>query len=254
MMRWFGCLVLPVAAMLLVGCAPASRVNSQNDRVLFLLGEEYDPLEFWGPYATLCTAGYKVDLAGPAKGMELTPDSYVPEANVRMNVALEEVHVSQYLALVVPGGPGAANIARFPKARQIARDFNAAGKSIGAVCHGARLLMPEGIFKGGATTAVFMVADELCDQWKSGDYGTYLDLPVVIDRNLTCSRDPRDVPVWSRALLTRLAASGGLKPAQWQDRVLIVLPGATQHQKWVLDRLSIFGLTPTVWNETQTKE
>lgn len=254
MMRWFRCLVLPVTMMLLFGCAPASRVNSQNDRVLFLLGEEYDPLEFWGPYATLWTAGYKVDLAGPAKGMQLTPDSHVPEANVRVNVSLEEVDVSQYFALVVPGGPSAANIARFPKARQIARDFNAAGKPIGTVCHGARLLMPEGIFKDRVTAAVFMVADELCDQWKSRDYGTYLDLPVVIDRNLTCSRDPRDVPVWSRALLTRLAASGGLKPAQRQDRVLIVFAGVTQHQRWVLDRLNIFGLTPTVRNEAQIKE
>ena len=41
--------------------------------------------------------------------------------------------------------------------------------------------MPEGIFKQRRTTFVFMVADELADHWKAGDYGMYLDLPVVID-------------------------------------------------------------------------
>lgn len=254
MMSCFGRLILPVAAMLLVACSPTSKVSPQNDRVLFLLGEEFDPLEFWGPYATLLTAGYTVDLAGPAKGGELTPDSHLPEANIRTNIGLDEVDIAPYFALVVPGGPSAANIARFPKARQIAREFNSANKSIGTVCHGARLLMPDGIFKDRVTTAIFMVADELCDQWRSRDYGTYLDLPVVTDRNLICSRDPRDVPVWSHALIARLAASGGLKVAPRQGRVLIVFPGVTQHQQWVLDRLSIFGLSPVVWNETQTEE
>jgi len=246
MIGQFGRALLPAAAMFLVACSPTSISGTQNNRVLFLLGEEFDPQEFWGPYATLRTAGYNVDLAGPAKGMELTPDSHLPEANIRTTLGLDEVDVSKYLALVVPGGPSAANIARFPTAGRIAREFNSAGKPIGAVCHGARLLMPEGIFRNRTTTAIFMVADELCDQWKSRDYGMYLDLPVVTDRNLTCSRDPRDVPVWSQGLIARFAQSGGLKAAPRQARVLIVLPGATTHQKWVLDRLSIFGLSPFV--------
>jgi putative intracellular protease/amidase len=77
----------------------------------------------------------------------------------------------------------------------------------------------------------------------------YLDLPVVIDNNLICSRDPRDVPALAQALVDHLAESGGLKAASRNARVLIVVPGVTEHQKWVLDRLSIFGISPSVWNE-----
>jgi len=122
-----------------------------------VLGEQYDPREFWGPYSVLRAAGYRIELAGAQKNVELTPDSYLPEANVRTTISLDEVEVADY-DLVVPGGPSAANIARFPKAGAIARKFNADGKPIGTVCHGARLLMPEGIFKESPNHSVFMVA------------------------------------------------------------------------------------------------
>jgi protease I len=248
MRQWSRLWILAIWAALLPACSPPEPAASRNDRVLFLLGEEYDPQEFWGPYAVLSAAGYRVDLAGAKKGMDLTPDSDIPEANIRTNISLDEVKVSDYFALIVPGGPSAANVARFPKAGQIAREFNAAGKPIGTVCHGARLLMPEGIFKNRPTTCVFMVADEICDQWKARDYGLYLDLPVVIDKNLITSRDPRDVPAMGGALVDRFAQAGGLKVPRRDARVLIALAGATPHQTWVLDQLSIFGISPTVWS------
>ena len=237
-------LILSLAALLLPACSPAA--SRPRDRVLFLLGEEYDPQEFWGPYAVLHAAGYTVDLAGAKKGIELTPDQKVADANVTTTMSLDEVNVSDYLALVVPGGRSGANVARFPRAGQIAREFDSSGKLIAQVCHGARLLMPEGLFKERRTTFVFMVADELADQWKAGDYGIYLDLPVVIDRNLISSRDPRDVPRWSGVLLDRLAEAGGLTVLRRDGRVMIVLPGATEHHTWVFDRLSAFGLSPVV--------
>jgi hypothetical protein len=217
--HWFGLLMLTVLMIPLPACAPVSRIGGeQNDRVLFLLlGEQFDPREFWSLY-------------------------------IRTNMSLDEVDVSKYFALVVPGGPSAANVARFPKAAQIAVKFNADGKFIGTVCHGARLLMPEGISKNRPTTRVFMVADELCDQWKARDYGMYLDLPVVIDKNLITSRDPRDVPAMAEVLVDRFAESGGLKVAPRKARVLIILPGATKHLKWVLDRLSVFGISPIMWS------
>ena len=111
--------------------------------------------------------------------------------------------------------------------------------------------MPEGIFKNRPNTSIFMVADELCDQWKAGDYGMYLDLPVVINKNLICSRDPRDVPVMAQALIDRFAESGGLTVAPRKARVLIILRSATKHQKWVFDRLSIFGISTIVLDEGQ---
>jgi protease I len=237
-------LILMLAALLLPACSPAA--SRPRDRVLFLLGEEYDPQEFWGPYAVLHAAGYAVDLAGAKEGIELTPDQKVADANVTTTMSLDEVNVSDYLALVVPGGRSGANVARFPRAGQIAREFNSSGKLIAQVCHGARLLMPEGLFKERRTTFVFMVADELADHWKAGDYGMYLDLPVVIDRNLISSRDPRDVPRWSGVLLDRLADAGGVTVARRDGRVMIVLPGATEHHAWVFDRLSTFGLSPVV--------
>lgn len=245
--RFFVC---AIAVMLSPGTNPCANAQNPNNRVLFLLGEQFDPQEFWGPYSVLRAAGYRIDLAGSQRGVELTPDSYVPEANIRTTISLDDVNVNDYFALVVPGGPSAANIARFPKAGAIAREFNSDGKPIGTVCHGARLLMPQDIFKGRVTTFVFMVADELADQWRLRDYGLYLDLPVVIDRNLISSRDPRDVPALGQALIYRFGESGGLKVRPRDSRALVILPDATEHQRWVLARLNIFGISPTVWSES----
>jgi protease I len=186
--------------------------------------------------------------------MVLSPDIQVADGSVATTIGLDEVKVSDYFALVVPGGPGGANVARFPRAGQIAREFNASGKFIAWVCHGARLLMPEGIFKNRRTTFVFMVADELADQWRAGDQGVYLDLPVVVDGNLISSRDPRDVPTWSGVLIDRFAEAGGLTVTRREARVMIVLPGATDHHKWVLDRLGAFGLSPVVVNDVPAGE
>ena len=242
-----GAVILAVAALLLPACSPTA--SPRRDRVLFLLGEDYDPQEFWGPYSVLHAAGYDVDLAGAVKGTVLSPDIEVADGSVVTNISLDEVSVSDYFALVVPGGPGGANVARFPKAGEIAREFNSSGKFIASVCHGARVLMPEGIFRQRKTTFVFMVADELADQWKAGDYGVYLDLPVVVDRNLISSRDPRDVPTWSGVLIDRFADAGGLAVIRRDARAMIVLPGATDHQKWILDRLGIFGVSAVVVND-----
>ena len=75
-----------------------------------------------------------------------------------------------------------------------------------------------------------------------------------MDKNLICSRDPRDIPVMSQALVDRFAESGGLNVASRQAQVLIVLPAATNHQRWVFDRLSIFGISPVVWSELQATD
>lgn len=247
MWRRFRIAIGAAIAILSASCSGGSK-EVRNDRVLFLLGEQFDPQEFWGPYATLVAAGYKVDLAGGTKGVVLTPDSDLPEANVRTEIGLNEVDSRKYFALVVPGGPSAANVARYPMAGQIARNFNDTGKFIGTVCHGARLLMPQGVFQNRPATCIFMIADELCDQWKRREYGTYLDLPVVIDKNLVSSRDPRDVPAWSQAMVAYFAQSHGIKVPQRQGRVLIIRPGVTEHEKWVFERLGIFGITPLVWD------
>ena len=57
MQQWSRGWILAISAMLLPACSPTGHVVRQNDRVLFLLGEEYDPQEFWGPYAVLSAAG-----------------------------------------------------------------------------------------------------------------------------------------------------------------------------------------------------
>ena len=60
MLRQWSWIFVPIMAFMLAACSPSTGPVGQNDRVLFLLGEQFDPQEFWGPYAALVAAGYKV--------------------------------------------------------------------------------------------------------------------------------------------------------------------------------------------------
>src|SRR5262249_7208271 len=57
---------------------------------------------------------------------------------------------------------------------------------------------------------------------------------------------PRDVPAMSEALIEHFSESGGRNVMPRKARVLIIFPDATDHQRWVFHRLSIFGILPLV--------
>ena len=82
-------LTLAIGALVLSACAAASLTSRQQDRVLFLLGEEFDPQEFWGPFSALTATGYRIDLAGAKKGVELAPDTNLLEAHIRTTISLD---------------------------------------------------------------------------------------------------------------------------------------------------------------------
>jgi hypothetical protein len=60
MLRQWSWIFVPIMAFMLAACSPSTGPVGQYGRVLFLLGEQFDPQEFWGPYAALVAAGYKV--------------------------------------------------------------------------------------------------------------------------------------------------------------------------------------------------
>jgi protease I len=125
------------------------------------------------------------------------------------NLTLDDVNASDYIGLVLPGGNSPGNLEKHERALQICREFMRAGKPVSAICHGPRLLIRAGLLKDRLATCLFSVPNELADQWVAGEYGRYLDEPVVVDENLTTSRYPYDLLPFTRTTVHQLARAGG---------------------------------------------
>jgi protease I len=206
-------------------------------RVLFLVGEGSEPDEFGMPYEALRALGYAVEIASPTREVQPLMSGRGRFQDPVPDLTLDQVEVGNYLGLILPGGNSPGNLEKFPKALEICRAFMAADKPVSGICHGPRLLLRAGLLKDRVFTCLFTVPDELADEWAAGEYGTYLDQPVVIDRNLTTSRYPYDITPFTRATADQLARAGGIPAVGGAHLVLITAPGAPKDELWVLQEV-----------------
>jgi len=224
-----------VSAVALSGSGDA---NAASDRVLFVLAEQFNKGEFWTPYLALKAAGYRVDVAGPAKGViAVRGDGQAHPQDGQANLALDDVNVADYVGLVIPGGYSPGNLEKHPRSIEICRAFMQADKPVAGICHGPRLLMRAGLMEGRVATCLAKVSDELADAWKAGAYGKYLDQPVVVDGRLVTSRYPGDLTAFTRAALAALESGGGLPAPRAPVQVVLVAPGLGGHEKWMMTEI-----------------
>ena len=99
-----------------------------------------------------------------------------------------------------PGGHGPDNIRIYPEVIKFVQDFDKTGKTIAAVCHGVQILITARLLKGKRATG-----------WKSlvvdiEDAGaTYVNEPLVTDRQYIFSRQPTDLGFFCDAIIRSLA-------------------------------------------------
>jgi len=114
---------------------------------------------------------------------------------------LSEVSVSDYHALLIPGGFINPDLLRqSAEAREFVRKFDASGKPIATLCHGPWLLASAGLTSGRRMTSWPGVRDDMVNAG-----ATWLDDAVVRDGNWLTSRGPQDLVPFVRALVTFFA-------------------------------------------------
>ncbi len=193
--------------------AVAPTTAPAGPRVLIILAEGFNRGEFWDPYRALKGAGYRVDVAGPAKGViECNPGKPGPN-DATADLSLDAVNSADYAALVIPGGYSPGNLEKFPRSIEICREFAAEKKLIAAICHGPRLLARGDMLKGRVIACYYAVANEMADQWAAGAFGHYVDQPIVRDGQLLTSRYPNDSMIFAREVVMALHNAGGPPPA-----------------------------------------
>lgn len=165
-------------------------MDVKGKKVLIISASKFEDSELEYPVTQLKAKGAKVMIAGPSK------DPFYGKAGTRVkpDISFDELSTN-FDFLILPGGKAPEIIRKNEKVLELVRRFNAAGKLIAAICHGPQILISAGIIQGRIATSYSQVANEL----KSAG-ATYLDEPVVIDKNLITSRKPADLPQFVQAI------------------------------------------------------
>ena len=165
-------------------------------RILFFTGEIYEDLELWYPLYRLQEAGAATVVAGESLETFAGKHGYPSTAEA----LIADMEAADFSGLVIPGGFMPDKLRRSPKVLQLVRDFDAAGKMIGMICHAGWIPISAGVMRGRTVTSTPGIRDDLVNAG-----ATWLDAPVVIDGHWISARRPPDLPAFGAALVTFLA-------------------------------------------------
>ncbi len=162
-------------------------------KIVILVENAYNDLEFWYPKYRLQEAGAEVVVAGPQKGAVYGGKAGIP---CRADVSFADVDAAEVDGVVIPGGYAPDRIRRYPEALNLVRALFEAGKLVAHICHAGWVPVSAGIMKGMRTTSFSAIKDDL-----ENAGAMWVDEAVVVDRNLISSRTPDDLPVFMKAVI-----------------------------------------------------
>jgi protease I len=172
-----------------------------NLRVAVLVADGFEKVELTVPVAALRAAGAQVSIVslrhGRIRGMNL----HEPASRTHVDLTVDEAAQEEFDALFIPGGFISPDLLRQSQAaRLFVTRFNAAGLPIATLCHGPWLLASAELVLNRALTSWPGVRDDLVHAG-----ATWLDEPVVRDRNWVSSRGPQDLTAFVPAMLALFA-------------------------------------------------
>ncbi len=175
--------------------------NLAGRRVAVLLTDGFEQVEMTEPRKALEGAGAQVDLVAPESGQVQGWNHTDPADAFPVDRTLAEVSADDYQAVLLPGGVVNADTIRVDdKAQALVKDFEAQGKPIFVICHGAWLLASAGLVKGRRITSWPSLQDDLRNAGAD-----WVDEQVVVDGSLISSRKPDDLPAFNQAIVDALA-------------------------------------------------
>jgi protease I len=168
--------------------------------------------------AILATDGFEqVELTDPKKNVEsagaTTEVLSVKEGSIKgwkfgewgesvwVDKLVSKANVDDYDALMLPGGQINPDKLRMEKpAVEFVRKFVESGKPVAAICHGPWMLIEAGVVKGKTVTSWPSIHTDLINAGAK-----WVDKEAVEDGNLITSRNPDDIPAFSRKVIEVVA-------------------------------------------------
>jgi protease I len=175
---------------------------ADSKKIAFLVAKEgIERVELTDPWQAVSDAGHQPVLLSPETGDVQTFDHLTAAEKRPVDQAVGDASVEDFDALVLPGGVANPDaLRRDETAVAFVKSFVESGKPVAAICHAPWTLIEADVVRGRTLTSWPSVQTDLRNAG-----ATWVDETVVIDANLITSRNPDDLPAFTKALLEAVA-------------------------------------------------
>ena len=171
-------------------------------RIAFLVAPEgVEQVELTDPWKAIEEAGGTPELISTDSG-EVQAFNHLDKADTfAVDRTVADADASDYDGLVLPGGVANPDFLRMDEgAVAFARSFFEQSKPVGVICHGPWMLVEAGVVRGRKVTSWPSLQTDIRNAG-----GEWVDEEVVVDGNLTTSRNPDDLDAFCAAIVEQFA-------------------------------------------------
>ncbi|NHA68672.1 type 1 glutamine amidotransferase domain-containing protein [Phycicoccus flavus] len=178
-----------------------STTPTTNRKVAFLVATEgIEQVELTEPWQAVEQAGHTPVLLSTESGSVQAFNHLDKGDTFDVDVTVAQAEVGDYDALVLPGGVANPDALRTDSdAVSFVRTFVESGKPVAAICHAPWTLAEADVLRGRTLTSWPSLQTDLRNAG-----ATWEDQELVVDDNLITSRNPDDLPAFSKALTDAL--------------------------------------------------
>jgi protease I len=170
-------------------------------KIAFVATDGVEQVELTEPWEAVKNEGAQPELLSLDDG-EIQAFEHLEHGNkFDVDKKVADANPNDYAGLVLPGGVANPDFLRADDdVRKFVRAFFEAGKPVGAICHGPWTLIDAGVAKGLTLTSWPSLKTDLQNAGAS-----WVDEEVHVDRGLTTSRKPDDLPAFCAKIIEEFA-------------------------------------------------
>jgi protease I len=170
-------------------------------KIAFLATDGVEQIELTSPWEAVENEGAEAELVSIKDGKILGFNHLDHGNRFPVDKTVTDADASDYDALVLPGGVANPDFLRVDEnAVAFVRAFAEAGKPIGAICHGPWTLIDAGLVEGLTLTSWPSLRTDLRNAGAN-----WVDEEVQVDRGITTSRKPDDLPAFNAKIIEEFA-------------------------------------------------
>jgi protease I len=167
-------------------------------KIAVIIADLFEDVEYMAPAEAFRAARYKLVHVGLKK--EDTVKGKKHGTTVKIDTAVEDASVDDFNALLIPGGYSPDKLRADENAVKFVGSFMESNKPVFSICHGPQLLITADVIKGRKITGYKSIIQDIKNAGAE-----FIDQEVVEDGNLISSRNPNDLPAFTKAALAKLS-------------------------------------------------